>query len=365
MPSRFAPPLGLLLVWTLGGTPVVPVGAQSATTERAPRIVRTSVPTMGTVGTIAVVTDDSTASAPVVARALAVFTEVDARLSNWQPESELSRVNAALDARTVELSVEAAEVIAAALQIARESEGAFDPTVEPLVRLWGFLGGTPRVPDAEDIESTLVRTGHTRLRFSSDDRTVGSDVQGLRIDLGGIAKGHAVDRACAVLAAAGVEHALVDLSGNMRALGHPPGRASWTLGVRDPASTPGEAMTWFASLRLENDAVATSGNYEQFVDRDGRRYGHILDPRNGWPVEGLDAVTVLAPTGMLADGWATALLVLGLERARAVASARDDLAVVLVQSAAGGRRVVWVESSLAGRFELVTGADDRFDVRWF
>lgn len=320
---------------------------------------------MGTLGTLALVTADSAASSPVATRALEVFLEVDARLSNWDPQSELSRANAAFDTSEVALSVEAAEVVASALRIAQESSGAFDPTVEPLVRLWGFLDGTPRVPNAEDVTRTLARTGHDHVQIAPDGRTVATGRPGLRLDLGGIAKGYAVDRAIEVLAAAGIEHALVDLSGNMRALGHPPGRASWTLGVRDPEPSDDGTLHWFASLRLEQDAVATSGNYEQFIDRDGRRYGHVLDPRTGWPVEGLDAVTVLAPTAMLADGWATALLVLGPERARALATARGDLAVILVQSAESGRRVVWVESSLAGRFDLVIGAEDRFEVRWF
>lgn len=320
---------------------------------------------MGTLGTIALVTADSAGSAAVVSRALGAFRAVDARLSNWDPHSELSRANATLDVGPVELSVEAAEVIASALRIAQESAGAFDPTVEPLVRLWGFLDGTPRVPSADEVARTRERTGHAHVQIAPDGRTVATTRSGLRLDLGGIAKGYAVDRAIEVLAAAGTEHALVDLSGNMRALGHPPGRASWTLGVRDPDPSDDGTLRWFASLRLEQDAVATSGNYEQFIDRDGRRFGHVLDPRTGWPVEGLDAVTVLAPTAMLADGWATALLVLGPEGARALATARDDLAVILVQSAQAGRHVVWVESSLAGRFDLVIGAEDRFDVRWF
>lgn len=340
---------------------LAPVTSAAAPAPPPERVVRTSIATMGTVGTVAVVTGDSVAVAPAARDALDAFRAVDDRLSNWDPRSELSRANAALDHGPVLLSPEAATVVEAALRIAGESEGAFDPTVEPLVRLWGFLGATPRVPSVEEIDSVRARTGHDRVTLAPDGRTLVTRTPGLRLDLGGIAKGHAVDLALARLDEAGIEHALVDLSGNMRALGHPPGRASWTLGVRDPDRRD----DWFASLRLEDDAVATSGNYEQFVDHDGHRYGHVLDPRTGWPVEGLDAVTVLAPTAMLADGWATALLVLGPERAREVASARGDLAVILVQCAREGRRVVWVESTLAGRFEIVTGAEDRFDVRWF
>jgi FAD:protein FMN transferase len=335
--------------------------APGAQADDAARAVRFDVRTMGTVGAVTVITPDSASVAAIAERALGAFGAVDARLSNWNPHSELSAVNAGLDVGPVELSAEAAVVITAALRIARESDGAFDPTVEPLVRLWGFLGGTPRVPDRTAIESARTRTGYGYLRLAGDPLTLVADRSGMRIDLGGIAKGHAVDLAHAILREAGIEHALVDLSGNMRALGHPPGRASWTLGVRDPDRRDG----WFARLRLYDDAVATSGNYEQFVDADGHRYGHVLDPRSGWPVEGLDGVTVLAPTALLADAWATALLVQGPERARVTAAERGDLHVVLVQSASSGVRIVWVESSLAGRFDLVPDAAGRFEVRWF
>jgi len=183
----------------------------------------------------------------------------------------------------------------------------------------------------------------------------------VRVDLGGIAKGHAADRAASSLRRAGVENALVNLSGNMVPLGHPPGRTSWKVGLRDPDSE----FDYFATLLLDRECVATSGNYEQFLARDGRIYGHILDPRTGWPAQGLDAVTVLAPTAVEADAWATALMVLGLDEARKLSASREDLATVLVQSASDGRRVVWAERELQSRLHPTGSAGQRFEIRWF
>ncbi|HKK70941.1 MAG TPA: FAD:protein FMN transferase [Candidatus Krumholzibacteria bacterium] len=338
---------------------VVALLAGPTTADGADRVVRYSVHTMGTIGTVAVVADDSLAALDDARAGLAAFAAVDRRFSNWDRRSEISRVNAALDAGPVRLSSEATTVIGTALRIAAESKGAFDPTVEPLVRLWGFLGGRPAVPDSTAVAEALERVGHERVRLDGHALTASAD--GVRIDLGGIAKGRAVDDAIAVLGRRGVENALVDVSGTMRALGRPTARPHWTLGIRDPETDD----AWFGQLRLDDDAVATSGNYEQFVARDGTRHGHVLDPRTGWSVQGLTSVTIVAPTALEADAWATAILALGSEEGRRVLATRDDLTGVLVQSASAGRYRVWVEDSLRDRFDLVTGAKARFMVEWF
>lgn len=324
-----------------------------------PRTVHFARPIMGTWGTVSIVTADSNAVAEAADAAWAAIEATDRRFSNWKPDSELSRTNRALDAGPVDLSTQAAELVATALRIHAESNGSFDPTVEPLVRLWGFLGGTPRVPKSAAIEATRTRIGADRLHLEAT--TLHTDRDGVRIDLGGIAKGHAVDRAVAALRAHGIDDALVDVSGNMIGLGSPAGRDHWTVGVRDPDTED----QWFATLALADDAIATSGNYEQFVDVNGQRYGHVLDPRTGWPVDDLVSVTVVAPTAVEADAWATALLVLGCEDARHLLADRPDLAGVLVQSAEDGTHQVWVESSLRDRFGSVTAIRSRFPVTWF
>jgi thiamine biosynthesis lipoprotein len=302
--------------------------------------------TMGTWAALTLVAEDSTAVAGVAHRALLALHRVDSLMSNWTTTSEIARLNREASAGPVVVQPEVLDVLLAARRVGVASDGAFDPTVEPLVRVWGFLGGTPRVPDAAEIEAVRDRVGWRHVHLDATAGTLRLDGEGVRMDLGGIAKGYGVDRVGMVLADAGVADALVDLSGNMLLRGSPPGRDRWRIGIRNPA--PGEPP--LGRLDLTDTALATSGNYEQFVSRDGRRYGHILDPRTGWPATGLESVTVVTARAMDADVWATALLVMGPDAARALAGARDDLAVVLLERTAAGGAVLWVETALRTAF---------------
>jgi thiamine biosynthesis lipoprotein len=198
------------------------------------------------------------------------------------------------------------------------------------------------------------------VHFDRASRTVRFENPTVKIDLGGIAKGYAVDVAAETLLARGVTDALVDLSGNMVALGSPPGASEWRIGIRDPR----DRVTHFARLGLRQGAISTSGQYEQFVAADGRAYGHILDPRTGRPAAGLISVTVVAKTALQCDAWDTPLFVLGPERARAKAKDRNDIDVVLV-TPGEGVDTVWVERALEDRFVLEPGARALFRVRFF
>jgi FAD:protein FMN transferase len=330
-------------------------GADAAPPMRATWTIRT----MGTYGRVTIVTPDSAAAAATALAALGGFARVDSLMSNWTTTSEVARINRVAGAGTTSVHPEVATVIDASLRTWRESHGAFDITVEPLIRLWGFIGGPRRVPADDEIAATLRRVGAQQVRFDPRARTIAFADSGVRIDLGGIAKGYAVDVAADSLRARGVRDALVDLSGNMVAIGHPPGADHWRIGIRDPR----DRMPWFARIAIDH-AISTSGQYEQFVAANGHAYGHILDPRTGRPAEGLISVTVLAPTAFQCDAWDTPLFVLGPDAARRAAREHAELSVVLVQPGAGVD-TVWVESSLRERFTLEPAAADRFVVRWF
>lgn len=326
--------------------------------------------TMGTVGQVTIVTADSTASEPAARAALAEFARIDSLMSNWTTTSEVARVNRQAHPGPTPLHPEVATVVALALRVAEGTHGAYDITVEPLVRLWGFLGGKPHVPEPAAIDRARGLIGIQHLRLDPAAGSIAFAREGMRIDLGGIAKGYAVDRALHRLRETGVAAGLVDLSGNMAAVGTPAHRASWTVGMRDPR----DRIAYFGRVRLEGRAIATSGNYEQFVDADGKRYGHILDPRTGWPAQGLISATVLAPTAAEADAWDTALIVLGPAGARAVAIAHPELDVVLVQPAdpavvsltgAAPVDTLWIEHTLRSSLTLEADAAPLFCVREF
>ena len=316
---------------------------------------------MGTYARITIVTSDSTAAAPQALIAHAALHRIDSLMTNWTTTSEVARLNREAATSPTIVDPEVARVLEASMRIGRESRGAFDITVEPLVRAWGFLGGPRRVPSQAELDSAMRHVGGRHLHYDAPSRTLRFDDPGVKIDLGGIAKGYAVDVAADSLVAHGVEDALVDLSGNMVALGHPAGVDAWRIGIRDPR----DRMPFLGRVRLRGQAISTSGQYEQFVAADGKTYGHIMDPRTGRPAEGLISVTVVAPTAMEADGWDTPLFVLGSSQARHVARQLDQVAAVLVQPGLGGVDTVWVEEVLRDRFTLEPAARARCRVRYF
>lgn len=325
------------------------------------RSVAYPIRTMGTSARVILVTADSAGFHPIAKLAHAAFTRVDSLMSNWTTTSEVARLNREAAAGPTPVQPEVATVIDASMRMWAETGGAFDITVEPLVRLWGFLGGPKRVPADSAIAATLERVGGEKLTFDRAARTLSFSAPGMKIDLGGIAKGYAVDVAAEILRGQGIEQALVDLTGNMVAIGTPLDSDAWRIGIRDPR----DRLPYFARLRIRDQAISTSGQYEQFLAANGRTYGHILDPKTGRPVDGLISVTVVAATALDCDSWDTPLFVLGGEAARRKALEREDIAVVLVEPGAGGVDTVWVESALRERFALEPGAEKLFVVRYF
>ena len=321
---------------------------------------------MGTYVNVTLVTRDSAASAADAAAAHGAIRLVDSLMSNWTSTSEVARINRVADSVTTGVQPLVGDVIARSLRIWRESDHTFDITVEPLVRAWGFIGGPRRVPSDSEARAAWALVGAGDVKFDSAAGTIHFARRGMRIDLGGIAKGYAVDQAMRALRARGVTAALVDASGNMMSLGAPPASEHWRIGLRDPR----DRVPYFARVWLDGDAISTSANYEQFVAKDGKRYGHILDPRTGQPASGLLAVTVVAADATTTDSWDTPLYVLGLEAAKAKALAHPDIATVLVAPGApaeggSGRDTVWVESVLKDRFALEPNAERWFVVRYF
>ena len=330
----------------------------SSANDRRPVVFRTE--TMGTWASLTIVTADSTAVSDIAEKALLVFHRVDSLMSNWTDNSDIARINREAGKRATAVHPEVAAVLGFAQRVSRDSGGAFDITVEPLVRLWGFLGGKPRVPQQQQIDAVLARIGSDKVHFDDESQTVRFDNKDVRIDLGGIAKGYAVDRVATALRAAGATNALVDLSGNMIALGSATTHEGWYVGIRDPSGEHAH----LARIKIRDRAVATSGDYEQFVDDDGQRYGHILNPRTGWSARGLSSVTVVAGRAMACDAWATALFVLGPVKAREIAQERDDLSVVLVEPHQDGV-TMWVEEALRPHFELDPTLKANVTVRYF
>ncbi len=333
----------------------------SADPSGSRRAVTFSMRTMGTYANVTLVTDDSAAVAPIAHIAQSVLARVDSLMSNWTTTSEVARLNRECAAGPVHVHPEVARVIATALDVWRGSEGTFDITVEPLVRAWGFIGGPPHVPPDSVARAASRLVGAQQLRFDPVAGTLQFERPGVKIDLGGIAKGYAVDVAAESLRAHGVHDALVDLTGNMFALGHPPTAPGWRIGIRDPR----DRLPYFARIQLSGEGISTSGKYEQFVAADGKTYGHIMDPRTGRPAEGLLSVTLITPSAFTCDSWDTPMFVLGAEKAKALARRHSDFGAVLVTPGSAGIDTAWVESSLKNRFTLEPAARSMFRVVYF
>lgn len=260
----------------------------------------------------------------------AALGRVDALMSTYRPESELSRFNAADAEEWLEVAPDTATVMAEAMRTGSLSDGAFDVTVGPLVDLWGFGPRDGRgVPSDEAIADAAALSGRNALQFLPE-RGIAKSRNGLRVDLSGIAKGHAVDLVAERLEAAGFDSYLIDVGGELKARGRKANGAIWKVGIERPV--PGERQVQRV-VTLEGGAIASSGDYRNFFDSGGRRYSHTIDPRSGRPVEHtLASVSVISDSAMTADALSTALMVMGPEEGLALAESMGLPAVFLLRS---------------------------------
>ncbi|MGH9800085.1 MAG: FAD:protein FMN transferase, partial [Blastocatellia bacterium] len=246
----------------------------------------------------------------------AAFDEVDRidrLMSHYKPESPLSQLNRQAASQAVKVEPELFDFIAECLRYSRESDGAFDITVGSLMKTWGFFRGEGRMPKPEELAEARSKVGWQHAILNEQEQTIRFDRAGVELDLGGIAKGYAVDRAVKILKQNGIERALVSACGStIYGLGAPPGEDGWEVKLRDPVSSQKTAMT----VRLKDRALSVSGSYEKFFDLGGKRYSHIFDPRTGWPVQDVLSVAVLTSTGTAGDALDNVFYVLGVEKSK-------------------------------------------------
>jgi thiamine biosynthesis lipoprotein len=302
---------------------------------------------MGTTAEIKVAAVDSTAAQSALAAAYAELERVEALATIHTPESEASRLNAAAgNGQFVETSADLDAILAAAEHAAQESGGAFDPTIGPIVRLWGFPG-TPVLPDSSAIRKLLPLVGFQRLiraapaegtapRWRLADR-------GMQIDLGGIACGYGIDRAAQILRRISPDF-LINIGGDILVSGRRPDAKPWTVAIQHPRDPSKFLMT----LHLPSGAaISTSGDYEHFAMLNGIRRHHILDPHTGYPAEHLCSVTILAPEGIRCDAWSKAAFVLGPERGLQAVEQDPDLEGVFVSEGEEGKLIVRETTGIA------------------
>jgi thiamine biosynthesis lipoprotein len=242
----------------------------------------------------------------------AAFEEVrrlDRMLSNYRRDSELSEVNRYAAERPVKVTPELFGLLSACLDYSRRSQGAFDISVGPLMKVWGFYRGSGRLPAKAEVARALQLVGYRKILLDPETRTVRFALPGVELDPGGIGKGYAVDRMVAVLKEQGIASALISAGGSsIYGLGAPAGQPQgWEVKIRHPK----DARKIVAQLYLHNQSLSTSGTYEKFFVAEGKTYSHIMDPRTGFPAPGMLSVSVMAPTTLDSEAWTKPCFILG------------------------------------------------------
>jgi thiamine biosynthesis lipoprotein len=264
------------------------------------------------------------------AAAQAVMAEmhrIDRTMSPHKPDSELSRINREAGQRPVPLSAEMLRLLDKAIEFSRWSDGAFDISYASAGALYDYRAGV--APDDATLAPARAAIGWQDLLLDRRAGTLSFGRPGMRIDLGGFAKGHAVDNCVALLRARGIRHAMVSAGGDSHVLGDRRGRP-WMVAVRDPRRAAGEAI---ALLPLQDVAVSTSGDYERFFERNGVRHHHLIDPATGRSPRGLRSVTILADDGLTSEALSKTVFVLGRERGLALIESLPGVDAVLVDDA--------------------------------
>jgi thiamine biosynthesis lipoprotein len=311
-PSRLSRPSRREFL-TIGTGVFVALSLPRALRRRLP-VVRRTIPVMGTIAEVQVIHAETGPAEAAIDAALAELRWVERTMSRFLATSDLGRANQGASRDAVTIAPATAMVVEAALDWAAASGGRFDPALGSASVLWGV--GERRTPPPAGAVSRLAGRGLWRridLASRRDGAVLRYEDPDVQLDLGGIAKGHAVDRAITALRRHGIRQALVTVGGDLYALGRAPDGGPWQVGIRDPR-TP-DALA--GRLSVEDRAVATSGDYERYFDWHGRRYHHLLDPDTAAPrLTSVHSLTVLAPTGMAADAAATAAFGLPADAAR-------------------------------------------------
>lgn len=255
-------------------------------------------------------------------KAISRVRELENLLSAFRPESDVSKINSAGKDKPVRVSEECFYVIGQALELSQKTKGAFDITIKPVMELWGFGGEQMQVPKTEEILETLPLVDAKYVELDPEMCTVTLKKEGMKIDLGGVAKGYCADEAAKILIDEGVKNAYLNFGGNVVTIGSRPlgfserlrhgvSAKPFSVGIQDPSAQQGTIFETYIA-KTPNDSVVTSGGYERFFEQDGKKYHHILDPKTGkQPENGILSVTVMGKSSLVCDALSTALFVSG------------------------------------------------------
>ncbi len=308
-----------------------------------PAIAKRSQMLMGTLVFVTSVAPDAPTAQRAASAGLAEIRRLEELLSTWIPSSEVSRVNAAAGREAVRVSPDTLLILKRSLEIAELTEGGFNITIGPAVEAWS-VAEAQSIPNEAQLVKLRPLVDLSNLQINDGEGTVFLTRAGMQIDVGGIGKGFAVDRAVAAMQLAGATGGVVALSGDIKTFGRMPDGEPFMFGIQHPR----KEGALLARIELQNEAISTAGDYERFFERDGVRYHHILDPHTLQQARDCQSVTVIAREGVMADGLDTGIFVLGPERGRELIERLPEVEAVIVDR----QGKVWISSGLRGRVHM-------------
>jgi thiamine biosynthesis lipoprotein len=264
---------------------------------------------MGSRFDITVVANDSIKANIYIDTAVAEISRIENLISSWDNTSQTSEINRNAGIKPVKVDKELFDLIERAIGISKLTDGAFDISYASMDRIWKFDGSMAKIPSKEEITASVEKVGYQNIVLDKMNSTIFLKLEGMKIGFGAIGKGYAADMAKNLLISKGVPSGIINASGDMNTWGKQPNGNEWKVAITNPM----DKNKVFALLPITNGAVVTSGNYEKYVNFNGKRYTHIIDPRTGYPSTGIISVTVFAPKAELADALATSVFVMGKE----------------------------------------------------
>jgi len=284
--------------------------ALAAQPAKQPELLRVegSADAMGTGFSIVAYGEDRGRLESIVSEGLEEAHRLDEMLSNYKPDSEWSMVNREAANGPVHITPELFQLLTACGEYSKESEGAFDISVGPLMKVWGFYKGTGHLPHRAEVWGAMNLVGYQNILLDAAHQTVRFAKKGVELDPGGIGKGYAVDRIAQILKDNGVQRALISGGGSsIYAIGAPPNEKGWKIDIKNPRKTSESVETVY----LKDESMSTSGNYEKFFYAEGKMYSHIMDPRTGYPSQGMLSTSVIAPRTLDSEAWTKPYYILG------------------------------------------------------
>lgn len=296
---------------------------------------------------------DEAAIKPKLRKALDEIRRLEALMTTWRDDSEISQINAAAGAKPVKVGAETLAVIDKSLWIAKRSEGVFDISFDAMRGLWKFdEGREDRIPARSAVDKARKLIDYRKIKVDSAQSSVMLEGAGMRISLGGIAKGYAVDAAAKVLRQEGLTSFFAQAGGDLFVQGQKPDNTRYKVGVRDPRGK--DSNDFFARLEVKDHAFSTAGDYERSFISDGKRYHHIIDPRTGWPATASRSVTIWAKDAFTADAIDDAVFILGPEKGLALVESIDDCGAVIVDD----KNKVWISKRLKDLVQVLREPTD-------